>query len=203
MEIIERIIPGQHEGWKTTTEEKVVKDSIQDACNLYQVARKRLLDVNHWHDLHSAMPAKFCLIDKDGKESEQIENESYFRIETGGPGIESGNGYDWVRVERVGEIKDFSEETELTYIIVHPSPMPGENDQHSAAHFFTSEASSCFVVSRDKLEIVAAVYGRNEKPNIHTDTILDNARNALVAVGSFLGFAKIQWKTLVTGLLDK
>jgi hypothetical protein len=47
------------------------------------------------------------------------------------------------------------------------------------------------------------VYGRNEKPNTDTETLSDKARNAAVAGGAITGFSKLQWKSLVNGLVKK
>jgi hypothetical protein len=47
------------------------------------------------------------------------------------------------------------------------------------------------------------VYGRNEKPNTKAETAVDKARNTAVATGAISGFAKLQWKSLVNGLVNK
>ena len=72
----------------------------------------------------------------------------------------------------------------------------------SVWHFFTEEASSCFLVKREKNTVTAGVYGRNEKPNTAAETFIDKARNTAVAAGAMTGFSKLQWKSLVNGLME-
>jgi hypothetical protein len=69
------------------------------------------------------------------------------------------------------------------------------------AHFFSDEATSNFIVQRRGLEVIAAVLGRNEKPNTGAEKIIDKARNTAVATGAVTAFSKLQWKSLVNGLL--
>jgi len=58
------------------------------------------------------------------------------------------------------------------------------------------------MVKRKETSISAEVHGRNEKPNTKADATVDVARNAAVATGAISGFAKLQWKSLVNGLLQ-
>ena len=61
----------------------------------------------------------------------------------------------------------------------------------------------CFVVKREQATVTAGVYGRNEKPNTKAETIVDKARNTTIATGAITGLAKLQWKSLVNGLVKK
>jgi hypothetical protein len=69
------------------------------------------------------------------------------------------------------------------------------------AHFFTEEATSNFMVKRVGNKVSAEVHGRNEKPNTEAEKLVDKARNTAVATGAVTGFAKLQWKSLVNGLI--
>ncbi len=201
MEIIEWIIPDQTKGWQSNTEEVIKKKDEDDAKKLYNLAAKRLLDVTNWNQLDTSMLADFHLSDKDGNNMNRIvQKGDYFKIKAGAPSSNAGEGYDWVQVEKVEEINKGDEQA--TYMIVHPASNP-TIPADETAHFFTPEASSCFVVYRKENQVTAAVYGRNEKPNTDTDSIIDKARNAIVAIGAFAGFAKIQWKALVKGLVNE
>ncbi|MEO6455921.1 MAG: hypothetical protein ABIN97_17705 [Ginsengibacter sp.] len=202
MQIIEQIIPEQNEGWFSNTEEVVKKENPAAATELYNLARKRLLAVSQWNLLDIKMLAEFKLADKNGdKITRPVKNGDFFKIKAGAPSSDAGEGYDWVQVEKVDELNNEYKDEQITFIIVHPSSNPTIKT-NDVAHFFTSEASSCFVVYREKNIVTAAVYGRNEKPNTETDNLLDKARNAIVAIGAFAGFAKLQWKTLVKGLVS-
>ena len=59
------------------------------------------------------------------------------------------------------------------------------------------------MVKRENSKVTAAVYGRNEKPNTDVETAGDKARNAAIATGAITGFSKLQWKSLVNGLVKK
>lgn len=199
--IIDKIVPLQEEGWKHNTEESVEAANEDQAALLYAAARKRLMDVNQWHLLDKAMPAKFRLVQMDGIEIERmVEKGDYIRVTLAAPGTEAGEGYDWVKVAEMGEIQS-GPGLQVVYILLQPSDNP-VSAETKTAHFFSENSSNCIVVYRHQNKITAGAYGRNEKPNLHTGNLLDNARNALVALGSLVGFSKLQWKTLVKALLE-
>ena len=49
--------------------------------------------------------------------------------------------------------------------------------------------------------ITAGVYGRNEVPNTKSEAVMDKVRNAAVALGAILGASRVQWESLVHGIL--
>jgi hypothetical protein len=69
------------------------------------------------------------------------------------------------------------------------------------AHFFDEQSSSSFVVKREGKKITGGIYGRNEKPNTDTEKLVDKIRNIAVAGGAISGLSKLQWKSLVNGLV--
>ena len=85
---------------------------------------------------------------------------------------------------------------------VRPATNP-KNSREDVAHFFSGEATSNFVVKREGTTITAAVYGRNEKPNVHAEKVVDKARNAAIATGAVGGFSKLQWKQLAKGIVEE
>ena len=203
MDILDKILPSQEEGWQTSTSEKVEEENIELARRLYETAKARLRDVNHWHLLDDTMPAQFFIVDENGNEQDgKIKEDNYIKIKLIAPGTDTGTGYDWVQVERVDEITDDENNSQVAFMIVHPCANPLTEDDGSTAHFFTEAASGCFVVQQENKTVTASVFGRNEKPNTQTNDMLDNARNVLVAIASFAGFAKSQWKILVKALLN-
>ena len=129
-----------------------------------------------------------------------MQKDDHFKIDIPGPGPVSGDGFDWVQVEAIEE-KNSDEEQSFT-IKVRPATNPN-NERKDVAHFFSEEATSCFTVKRKYTTITAGVYGRNEKPNTNTETTIDKARNTAIAKGAISGFAKLQWKSLVKGLVKK
>jgi hypothetical protein len=192
-------IPEQEEGAQTNTESSKEFKTIQQAQEFYQLVKSRLLNVNHWHDVAGAATAEFQLTDENGNSVRRsVRKNDHFKIDIPGPGSETGDGYDWVQVEDIEEIKNKDEEG-IT-IVVRPAANP-KNNNPDVAHFFTDDAQSCFMAARKGNKVIAGVFGRNEKPNIKAEKILDKARNAAVATGAISGFAKLQWKSLVNGLI--
>ena len=55
--------------------------------------------------------------------------------------------------------------------------------------------------AKDLLKISAEVHGRNEEPNTENLSLLEKARNFLVAVGGMVAGSKFQWKSLTEGLI--
>ena len=85
-------------------------------------------------------------------------------------------------------------------IRVRPAVPPIPQKIH-VAHFFTNEATSTFCVERSGKSVRAAVFGRNEVPNIVQTGLWDSIRNFFVGIAAILGFNKPQWNKFVTGLL--
>jgi hypothetical protein len=197
MEYKNDLIPEQKTGAQTNTESEIEFATTEEATAFFNKVKDRLLHVNGWQQLAGSPSASFQLMDAEGKEVDRAARKGdYFKIDIPGPENGSGAGYDWVRIEEVGET-----ENELT-LLVRPCPNPFENNEE-ISHFFSPEATSSFKVSREKNTVAAGVYGRNEKPNTDTEKTIDKIRNATVAAGAISGFSKLQWKRLTDGLVRK
>ncbi|MDB5252308.1 MAG: hypothetical protein JWP27_1477 [Flaviaesturariibacter sp.] len=193
------LIPGQDGGAQSNTEASKTFENVAKAQEFFKDVCGRLRHVNRWHDIAGALSAEFQLTDADGQPVDRpVEKGDYFRIDIPGPGTRAGDGYDWVQVESVDEVAD--EEEEALSIRVRPAPAP-VNPNPDVAHFFSPEATSCFQVRRQGNHVIAAVYGRNEKPNTDAGKLVDKARNVAVATGAITGAAKLQWKSLVEGMI--
>ena len=191
----DEIIPENIKGIQTNTESEVELADEDAAKEFYQVVKNRLLHVNQWHELAGKASAEFSLTDKNGKNVERwAQAGDHISIDIPGPGTITGEGKDWVHIE---EIHD---ENETLMITVRPASNP-RNDRKDVAHFFSDEATSSFMIKRKGSKVMAAVYGRNEKPNTNTETTVDKIRNTTVATGAISGFSKLQWKALVEGLV--
>src|SRR5688500_16550034 len=93
------IIPQQETGTSMDTEYSVSTNSVEEARQLFQNAKSRLLNVNRWHEIAGKGTAVFKLTDSQGNEVErEIQQHDYFMIDIPGPGPVSGEGYDWVQV---------------------------------------------------------------------------------------------------------
>jgi hypothetical protein len=193
------IIPGQEKGAESNTEATRTFASEKQAQDFFKILKQRLSSVNQWQHYAGKLTAQFRLIDANGNKADrEVLKGDHFRIDIPGPGPVTGEGYDWVQVEEI--IEESNGGSETLAIRVRPATNPN-NERNDVAHFFSDDATSSFVVSREGVVVKAAVYGRNEKPNTHAETVIDKARNAAVASGAIAGAAKLQWKSLVEGLL--
>ena len=196
----EDLIPQQHTGKSTNIEDEFVAKDEKEAQQIFDETKHRLLNVNRWHELTGPASAVFELTDGAGEPlSREAGEGDYFKIDIPGPGTIEGKGYDWVRVEKIEEEHEGDRDCVLMRVRPAKEPATGGN----TTHFFTSEATSNFMVERSGNTIKAAVYGRNEKPNTETSNIIDKTRNTMIALGAFAGFSELQWKMLVKSLLGK
>ncbi len=195
-------IPEQREGVEVNVEDSVELASEEEARTFFQTVKDRLLHISAWHHYAGTLSADFKLTDNNGNELERKPQKGdYFKINIPAPGIQTGEGYDWVQIEEI--IEDAEGVDECTSIRVRPTSSP-VNENPDVAHFYTDEATSNFIVKRERNKVTAGVYGRNEKPNVkEADTLLDKVRNAIVGAGGVTGFSKLQWKALVSGLLKR
>lgn len=191
-------VPQQHKGAQSSTEFTTTALTSQMAEQLYEKARRNLLNVNNWKELAGAASATFTVIDTNGAETGGEAREGdYLRILL--PVKSAKNeSFDWVRVEKIEEI----EKPGHRYIgmRVRPAVPPFYGDRE-VAHFFTRDATSTFCVEMQGTQVKAAVYGRNEKPNTHVNRLVTKIKNLFIAIGAMIGFNKPQWKSLVKGWL--
>lgn len=195
-------IPEQKDGVEVNVEDSIEWENEEEAKNFFQELKQRLLHVNAWHQFAGTLSADFKLTDASGNEVERKPQVGdFFKINLPAPGIQSGEGYDWVRIEEIDE--EAREVDECTAIRVRPTSSP-VNDNPDVAHFYTDEATSNFIIKREGKKVTAGVYGRNEKPNVkEAVSLMDKVRNAVVGAGGVSGFSKLQWKALVSGLLER
>jgi hypothetical protein len=196
-------LPENKEGSEKNIETTVETTNIEEAKSLFQAAKKRLLDVNRWHNICGQLSAEFELTNNKGEHVDgNVNVGDYFKIDIPGVGSSSGKGYDWVKVEEVKEETAEENDTEYVLVRVRPSDNPTTSDDN-VAHFFSDKATSNFVVKREKNVVTAAVYGRNEVPNTATDNTIDKVRNAVVGTTALAGMSNPQWKTLANALVGK
>lgn len=195
------VVPRQKKGAHSNTHYSIRASNEQSAKQLYQNARLNLLNVNSWHTL-SGDGVAFQLVNEKGEEINSLaEKGNYFRIRIPGiPGNKTGDGDEWVRVEKIEEGSLHFHE----YIAMRVRPTaPPFAPQEKTAHFFSKESTSSFCVVRNSNRITASVLGRNEKPNTHTPGFFSLLRNLVIALGAMLGFNKPVWKKLTKGILKK
>lgn len=195
------IVPGQHSGKEIDTEKSVDCADEQEARALFDEARARLLDVNHWQEVAGKAMATFQLTDENGQEVQRtVQQGDYFKIDIPGPGSKSGEGYDWVRVESVEETEQPG--VHSVGVRVRPASNP-QNKDEEVAHFYSDQSTSNFIVTREGNKVTASVYDRNTSTNDESGNVADAIRNTTVGAGAIAIFSRIQWKSLVEGLLRR
>ena len=194
-------VPEQHEGRKMDTTAQAIFPSIAAARQFYGIAKSRLLNVSNWAEICKVPLSVFTLTDDTGATIRREAKEGdYLKIDIPGPGTDAGNGFDWVRIEKITEESDGT--NSLISLQARPAVNPSGDDS-AIAHFFTDAATSTFQVKQIGNEVWAEEHGRNEVANLDTAHLLDNIRNAIVSAGAKIGISYPQWKSLVTGLLAK
>ena len=188
-------IPKQYTGSKLNVEYSVIAQSIKEAMVYFKDGVKRLLRVNNWKTISSALLSSFQLTDASGKEIDRDARENdLLKIEIPGPGLIAGDGFDWARVEAIV--------TKPNRVAMRVRPVANPlHPESGTAHFFNNNATSTFQVFRRGRIVTAGVYGRNEVPNTTTENAIDKVRNAAVAVGAIIVASRLQWESLVHGLL--
>jgi len=195
-----KTIPEKFDGGNINAESVVQLHNLTAAKELFLLAKKRLMDVNNWKEISQQAVAEFRLTDSQGNEvSGPVQEGMFFRIDIPGPGTETGDGFDWVIVEKISEYQ--LEDIESFGIRVRPAPNPTNTDQE-IAHFYSSQTTSTFTVTRENTKVTAAVYDRNTKANTDDQSFLDKIRNILTGVAGILAFSKIQWESLTSGLVN-
>lgn len=198
-----RNIPTQRDGIKTDTVSSIKHISEQEAINHFLIVKARLLNISEWDKVSGKASAIFKLTDAGGR----VVNRKplpgdHIRIDLPAPKTDDGEGYEWVVIEHIDDQSNSSTEEEYLSIRVHPADSP-LNNSSTVAHFFEPETSSTFIVKRNRSTIQAEVHGRNEVPNTQTNSLWSRIRNWFVAIGAILGMSKLQWKSLVEGLIAK
>lgn len=194
------IVPRHEKGVRIDSEDSVELKSAEEAKQFFKTVERRLLHVNGWNELAGKLSATFQLVDSKGNEvSRPVEQGDFFKIDVPGPGSQSGEGYDWVQVE---EVRKMSEgDVESVGIRVRPASNP-QNEKKDVAHFYSEESTSNFLVTREGATVSACIYDRNTKPNPQADTLMDKVRHATVGAGGVALFSKLQWTSLIKGLLQ-
>lgn len=195
------IIPPQYTGKEIEAESLVELTDESEAKSLFEIAKRRLLNVNNWHKVAGLISANFHIISAEGQEvTREVCKGDYLRVDIPGPGSKEGDGYDWVGVEDLREIN--SGDMESIGFRVRPSKNP-HGIKNEAAHFYTREATSSFIVTREKLKVSAWIVDRNIEPNDHVESLIDKIRDTSVGIAAIGMFSKIQWQNLAKGLVAK
>ena len=192
-----QLVPVQEKGKSVDLEENVTANDRDAAKKLFKDAVYRLCHPATWHDIAGTLSASFSVDDK--QKEQNIEQGDHIRINIPGPGLNEGDGEDWVRVETIET--NFDNEFDESFgmlLLVCPNP---HTKGDAIAHFFAEGASSTFLVTRKANTVTAHYKGRNESPNTDELALTDKVRNIVVAGGALAGISELQWRALLKGLL--
>jgi hypothetical protein len=193
------IVPSQHTGKEIRSESNKIFNTQSDAEAFFKVATKRLRDVNNWNKISGVITAQFRIVDEKGREvNREVRANDFLRIDIPGPGSKEGDGYDWVRVEELKEVNEGS--VQSIGFRVRPTDNPF-SEKNETAHFYSHEATSSFIITRDNNKITSLIIDRNLQPNKESGSLVNKVRDVVVGVSAIAGFSKIQWDGLADGLL--
>ncbi|WP_342087963.1 hypothetical protein [Dyadobacter sp. OTU695] len=192
------VVPAQVRGDAVTAQGSRRFDNAAEAMAFFSRAENRLLDVNHWHELAGEVLAYFTLTNSKGESlAGQAREGLLLKIDIPGPGSEEG--FDWVVIEELKRVE--SVDLQSTALRVRPVPAPGSGDDEPT-HFYDDKSTSTFTVTREGNIVTVAVYDRNIAPNTESDSLIAKVRNAITGLVGAKAFSKIQWQSLVDGLLN-
>jgi hypothetical protein len=192
-------IPEQYEGKQLDLNAGRDFSDEQAAKNFYLLVKRRLLRAFEWYDIAEIPAATFTLSDPHGAEIlREMRVGDVIRIDIPGPGSPKGDGYDWVKVDKIDE--DHEEHGDLFSITLRPTSNPTETDEE-VAHFFTNLATSTLLVRRAGTHVEVEYHGRNELINDQSESITDQFRNAVVVFAAKMCFSFSQWKSLIEGMI--
>lgn len=195
------IVPPPLIGEQTGAQVDKYLKSVEEAKSVFRKAKKRLFNINKWHEYAGAGSAKFILTDNLGDEIHRNpEIGDFIKIDLPGPGPVEGDGFDWVEIEAIEEKKEDIDE--YAALRVRPAPNPKKRNDDKIAHFHAGTATSTFIVQRRGLVVSAAEKGRNELQNKENLGLFDKIRNILVSFTASKGAANPQWKALMEGFLE-
>lgn len=200
---IRTIVPENIQGKSSDLQFSVSAETEVSAIKIFNDAAHRMLDVNSWHKMTGIVSANFTLFDVFKNEVNSSATTGHFiRIDIQGPGPSSGDGYDWVQIEAIERTAGEGGEVETIAMRVRPCHQPGTTSE-DIAHFFKEDATSTFLISRNRKKIVSSYHGRNEVLNNNTEKVLDNVRNVVMGSVALAGVSEMQWNALIKGFLKK
>ena len=196
------LIPKNIKGKENDLFESTHAQTMEQANLIFQRACRHMSDPFTWHEI-TGLPVRFLpSTDTVDPRINPIKVGNYFRIETPAPGTSKGDGFDWVKVEAVEDKRNSRADVESFGMTLRACSNP-TNNSADTAHFFSSMATSSFLIQRNHLIITASYHGRNEVPNTETTRLVDTIRKTFVALGAAAGMSEIVWSRLLKAFLEQ
>lgn len=201
LNIFKNIVPENIKGKSLDKEHAISTDTENEAKIIFKKAADKMLHLNKWAELGGIISAEFLLTDHEGQPLERAAAAGDFvRIDVQGPGSIVGGGYDWVNIEALEDKSNHESSEESIGMRLRACKPPGQNTD-KVAHFFKGDATSSFVIYRNKNRVHSFYFGRNEVINTDTDRLLDNVRNIIIGGVALGGVSEIQWDNLIKAFL--
>ena len=193
-----QLVPKQEVGSEMDAVAAQSFETTAEALLFYDLAKKRLGNINHWADWCGTEATTFQLLNALGTAPGTLGEGNLIKIDIPGPGTKTGGGYDWVRIEKIEAGKTL--QTQYFGFRVRPCANP-DQPEAGVAHFFKDSATSTFLVRLAKNTVYAEMHGRNEVPNTTDTSFFDGLRNMTVGYTAKIGLSFPQWKLLVNGIV--
>jgi len=176
----------------------IVALSQEHATELFSEATHRLLHINKWHTLPCSLLSELRLTDDKGFEVDrQVRENDYFIVNN-----PNGVG-EWVKVERVFLQCDPSGPRETLTVRARPTSNPHVDGEELI------RPSNTFKVTRQGLNITVSVHGKNDVAKDGDDDSFKSywaagqeTKRPDLTVGAIPGVARVQWRSLVHGILS-
>lgn len=195
------LIPSQMKGVCCNTIGKLPLQHPDQAKVKFEQLKNKLLSINIWNDYTDQTKANFKLYDFKGipvsrfpvkGDLIKIKLSSYLSM------LQRTD--DWVEVLDVNQIiaNDYS----CILLKLRPCSCP-ERQRPNTDHFFDCMATNTLILYVNSKKAYLSVHGRNEMPNLNPSNKLKILRNIVLANMGFIGFSKMQWQSLIDGLLSE
>jgi hypothetical protein len=177
---------------RLNVESSIIALSLEHASELFSRAAQRLLNVSEWHTLPCSLLTALKLTDNKGLDvvDRQARENDYFVVNS-----EKGER-EWVKVEKVYLQRDPSGPREVLTVRARPTAEPFSDAEESP------RPSNTFKIARNGLNVTASVYGKNEEHELNPSSSNDSVDSRPDStVGAIHGIARVQWRSLINGIL--
>lgn len=171
----------------------------QQAKELYNEAKARLLDVSHWNMWSSGINTRFILVDENGRKVlRPARMGDHFMINVPERASPSGEGNNWIRIETIEEERSPEEQRESFSMRMSAVINPGNGESNTAAYLLRGNKTNTLRLYRSGRKVTVRVDRENETP----DTGAGNIPGLHTSSGFIFRFPRHQWQKLTRGLLE-
>ena len=196
---IKKYIPEQIKGFQRDTFIKIELD--ENIINsYYEIFKSRILDVDKWGEYCTTTGVKFLIFNK--QTNRNVKLNDFICITS--PAISSNNilreftDY-WVKVNKIISSQTDNE----SYVIIELSPCASPNsNSKEIAHFYKAIATNTIILHKQNSQITLSIHGRNEFPNVKTNSKFKLLRNLFFSNLPIIGLDKYLWKEFAHNIIN-